>query len=124
MKKRPNVLNEDSMKMYNQWVSGIAKRELQPEVITVADIINRYRNRTNAPKKMPYPLDIALDLLGELFVKSADFRRLLHVSIQNPVVKESAASLQAVHELNEKLEEIQNIVFSCTEQLNKIVENQ
>lgn len=124
MKKRPSVLSEDSMKLYNQWVSGIAKRELQPEVITVADIINRYRNRTNAPKKMPYPLDTALDLLGELFVKSADFRRLLQVSIQNPVVKESAASLQAVQELNEKLQKIQDIVFSCTEQLNKIVENQ
>lgn len=124
MKKRPTVLSEDSMKLYNQWVSGIAKRGLQPEVITVADIINRYRNRSQAPKKMPYPLDNALDYLGELFVKAADFRKLLHTSMSNPVVSESANCIQAIRELNEKLSDIQDIVFSCTEQLNKIVENQ
>lgn len=124
MKKRPNVLNEDSMKMYNQWVSGIAKRELQPEVITVADIVNRYRNRGEAPKRLPYPLDTALDYLGELFVKAADFRKLLHTTMSNPVVKESSQCIQAVRELNDKLDNIQQIVYSCTEQLNKIVENQ
>lgn len=124
MKKSPSVLSEDSMKLYNQWVSGIAKRGLQPEVITVADIINRYRNRSQSPKRMPYPLDNALDFLGELFIKAAEFRRLLHESTSNPIVRESSASFQAVKELNDKLQNIQDIVFSCTEQLNKIVENQ
>jgi hypothetical protein len=44
--------------------------------------------------------------------------------MSNPVVSESADCIQAIRELNEKLADIQDIVFSCTEQLNKIVENQ
>lgn len=123
MKKRPSVLNEDSMKLYNQWVSGIAKRDLQPEVITVADIVNRYRNRTQASKQLPFPLNNAVDALGDLFVKCADMRRLMASSISYPVIKENENSIKAIRQLNEKIAEIQNIIVSCTEELNQIVEN-
>jgi len=122
--KRPSVLSEDSQKLYNKWVSGIATRDLQPEVITVADIVNRYRNTTNAPKKLPFPLELALDYLGDIFVKCADFRRQLQNSLVNPVVKDNVEGIKAIRELNKKMEAIQDAIFSCTEQLNKIVEKE
>jgi hypothetical protein len=122
--KRPSVLSEDSQKLYNKWVSGIATRDLQPEVITVADIVNRYRNTTDAPKKLPFPLELALDYLGDIFVKCADFRRQLQNSLVNPVVKDNAEGMKAIRELNKKMEAIQDAIFSCTEQLNKIVEKE
>lgn len=124
MSKRPSVLSEDSQKLYNKWVSGIATRDLQPEVITVADIVNRYRNTTNAPKKLPFPLELALDYLGDIFVKCADFRRQLQNSLVNPVVKDNVEGIKAIRELNKKMEAIQDAIFSCTEQLNKIVEKE
>jgi hypothetical protein len=122
--KRPSVLSEDSQKLYNKWVSGIATRDLQPEVITVADIVNRYRNTTDVPKKLPFPLELALDYLGDIFVKCADFRRQLQNSLVNPVVKDNAEGMKAIRELNKKMEAIQDAIFSCTEQLNKIVEKE
>jgi hypothetical protein len=122
--KRPSVLSEDSQKLYNKWVSGIATRDLQPEVITVADIVNRYRNTTDAPKRLPFPLELALDYLGDIFVKCADFRRQLQNSLVNPVVKDNAEGMKAIRELNKKMEAIQDAIFSCTEQLNKIVEKE
>jgi hypothetical protein len=122
--KRPSVLSEDSQKLYNKWVSGIATRDLQPEVITVADIVNRYRNTTNAPKRLPFPLELALDYLGDIFVKCADFRRQLQNSLVNPVVKDNVEGIKAIRELNKKMEAIQDAIFSCTEQLNKIVEKE
>lgn len=124
MSKRPSVLSEDSQKLYNKWVSGIATRDLQPEVITVADIVNRYRNTTNAPKRLPFPLELALDYLGDIFVKCADFRRQLQNSLVNPVVKDNVEGIKAIRELNKKMEAIQDAIFSCTEQLNKIVEKE
>ena len=124
MSKRPSVLSEDSQKLYNKWVSGIATRDLQPEVITVADIVNRYRNTTDAPKRLPFPLELALDYLGDIFVKCADFRRQLQNSLVNPVVKDNAEGMKAIRELNKKMEAIQDAIFSCTEQLNKIVEKE
>lgn len=117
------LLKEDTSMLYNKWVSGIAKRDLQPEVITINDIINRFRNRYVATVKvLPYPLQNMLDYLGELFVQSADLRRLLSISLTNPVIKEKAQNEEAIKNLNEKLDKIQNIIFSCTEDLNKIVE--
>lgn len=122
MKKRPSILNEDSTMLYNKWVSGIAKRDLQPEVITVNDIINRFRNRYDAPVVLPYPLDRVLDFLGEMFVKCADFRRTLAQSVNSPLISESKGKIQAVRSLNEKIQKIQDQIFSCTQELNKLVE--
>lgn len=122
MKKTDKLLREDSSKIYNKWVSGIAKRELQPEVITVSDIINRFRNRPEQIKSFPYPLQNIVDFLGELFVQAANLRRLLSASLSNPVIKESKTKIVAVRAINEKLDRIQNEIFSCTEELNSLVE--
>ena len=122
MKKRPSVLSEDSTMLYNKWVSGIAKRDLQPEVITIGDIVNRFRNRQQAPKQLPYPLDRMVDRLGDIFVKCAELRRTLGDSLLNPTIKDSKDKIQAVRELSIKIDDIQKQIFSCTDQLNKIVE--
>lgn len=122
MKKRPSVLSEDSTMLYNKWVSGIAKRDLQPELITVNDIVNRFRNRNKPTVQLPYPLDVVLDFLGDLFVKCADLRRTLAKAVANPTIGQSKGKIQTVRSLNQKIQKIQDQIFSCTEELNKLVE--
>lgn len=125
MNKKAKLLNEDNEMMYNKWVSGIAKREAPPEVITVADIQNRFRNNSvyRAPAQLPYPLTNFLDFLGNLFVKSADMRRSLGIAVNYPLIKEGKDKVDAIKTLNEKLNKIQEIIYSCTEELNVLVEN-
>lgn len=123
MNKKYGVLNEDTKMLYNKWVRGIATREMQPEVITVDDIVNRFRNNnSNANPIFPYPLDKMMDFIGDIFVKCADLRRTLAMSVNNPLIKDKAKKIQAVRELNNKIQKMQEQLFSCTEELNKIVE--
>lgn len=123
MKKKFSVLNEDSKMLYNKWVRGIATRELQPEVITVDDIVNRFRNNNSQASPIyPYPLDKMMDFIGDIFVKCADLRRTLAMSVSNPLIKDKADKIQAVRKLNDKIQKMQEQLFSCTEELNKIVE--
>jgi hypothetical protein len=125
MGKNIKMISEDNQMMYNKWVSGIAKSEAPSEVITVADIQNRYRNNQiyQAPTQLPYPLTNFLDFLGNLFVKSADMRRSLGIAINYPLIKEKNSRIDAIKKLNEKLNKIQDIIYSCTEELNMLVEN-
>jgi thiaminase len=121
--KKYGVLNEDTKMLYNKWVRGIATREMQPEVITVDDIVNRFRNNnSDANPIFPYPLDKMMDFIGDIFVKCADLRRTLAMSVNNPLIKDKAKKIQAVRELNNKIQKMQEQLFSCTEELNKIVE--
>jgi len=108
--------------LYNKWVSGIAKRDLQPELITVADIVNRFRNRQDKPAPLPYPLNMLVDRLGDIFVKCAELRKGLSNSLFNPVIRDSKEKIQAIRSINEKVDKIQELLFSCTEDLNKLVE--
>jgi hypothetical protein len=119
------ILLEDDQKMYNKWVKGIAKQEAPSQVITVDDIINRYRNSASyeAPKQLPYGLDNVLNSMGDIFVKCANLRQTLAFAMRNPVVSEHVQRVNAVKSINDKMAEIQDKLFSCTEDLNKIVEN-
>lgn len=125
MHKKVNMISEDNQMMYNKWVSGIAKREAPPELITISDIQNRYRNSMNyrAPSQLPYPLNNFLDFLGNLFIKSVDMRKSLGTAIHYPVIKEYNSKIDAIKKLNGKLDEIQKIIYSCTKELNMLVEN-
>lgn len=118
----PSALNEDSTMLYNKWARGIASRQLQSTVITVDDIINRFRNNNDAPAILPYPLDRFLDFLGDIFVKCADLRRTMAQSVSNPLIKDRADKIQALRRLSDKIQKIQDQLFSCTDELNKIVE--
>jgi hypothetical protein len=124
MRDKFNILLEDDQKMYNKWVKGIARQEAS-QVITVDDIINRYRNSSSyaAPKQLPYGLDNVLNSMGDIFVKCADLRRTLAFAMRNPVVSEHVQRVNAVKSINDKLNTIQETLFACTEDLNKIVEN-
>jgi len=124
MLKKSTVLNEDSQNIYNKWVSGIAKKEAPSEVITVDDVINRYRNNSNyqAPKSIPYPITLFLDFLGNLFIKTSELRHSLGKAVTFPVFKSDKQKINALKNLNEKLKQIQEIIYSCAEDLNALVD--
>lgn len=125
MGKKVSIIKEDNQNIYNKWVSGIAKREAPAEVITVSDIQNRYRNNLSyqAPQQFPYPLNNLMDFLGNLFVKSAELRRLLGTAANYPLFKQDTKKIEAIKSINKKINDIQNIIYSCTEDLNNLLNN-
>lgn len=126
MSQKSTILNEDSQNIYNKWVSGIAKREAPPEVITIDDIINRYRNNSNyqAPKNIPYPITLLIDFLGNIFIKTAELRHTLGNAVTYPIFKKSDKKINAIKALNKKMKQIQEIIYSCAEDLNALVDNE
>jgi hypothetical protein len=125
MREKFKILQEDDTKIYNKWVKGIAKQEAPSQVITVDDIINRYRNSLSyeAPKNLPFGLNFLLNQVGDIFSKSSLIRKDLELSMRNPVIFEHNHRVKAVNNINEKLAKIQDILFSITEDMNMIVEN-
>jgi hypothetical protein len=125
MREKFKILQEDDTKIYNKWVKGIAKQDAPSQVITVDDVINRYRNTLSyeAPKNLPHGLDKLLDQVGRIFGMCADVRLSLSKSLSNPVVNQHKHRVKAVKTINDKMEKIQEILFSTTEDMNKIVEN-
>ncbi len=125
MREKFNILKEDDQKMYNKWVKGIAKQDAPSQVITVDDVINRYRNTLdhNAPKQLPFGLDFLLNQIGDILTKTANIRVDLSRALRNPVIYQKKHRIDAVEKLNEKMDQIQKILFSTTEDMNNIVEN-
>ena len=123
MGKKQKIIFEDFNQIYNKWVSGIAKREAPPEVITVNDIVNKYRNTLEyqAPKNLPFPLDRSLDMLGDMFVKLTEYKNLLEQASHNPIIKEDKQNIVQLKKIWGKIQTIQSIIFSITANLNKIV---
>ena len=123
MGKKQKILFEDFNQVYNKWVSGIAKREAPSDVITVNDIVNKYRNTIDyeAPKELPFPLDRSLSVLGDLFTKLSEYKALLEQASHNPVIKENKKNIVQLKKIWKKMQTIQDIIFSVTVNLNKIV---
>jgi len=123
MDKNKKILFEDFNKVYNKWVSGIAKREAPDNVITVDDIVNKYRNANEyeAPKELPYPLDRSLPMLGDIFAKLSEYKSLIHQSAQNPLIGQNKKNIEQLKKVWLKVQTIQDIIFSMTVNLNKIV---
>lgn len=125
MREKFKILQEDDVKMYNKWVKGIAKQDAPSQVITVDDVINRHRNSLSyeAPKDLPFGLDNLLDQIARIFVTSSEIRVSLNRSLSNPVINQHKHRIKAVENINEKISKMQEILFSTTEDMNKIVEN-
>lgn len=125
MREKFNILLEDDQKLYNKWVKGIAKQDAPSQVITVDDVINRYRNTLdhNAPKQLPFGLDFLLNQIGDILTKTANIRVDLNRALRNPVIYQKKHRIDAVEKLNDKMDQIQKILFSTTEDMNNIVEN-
>ena len=126
MREKFKILQEDDTKIYNKWVKGIAKQDAPSQVITVDDVINRYRNTLSyeSPKNLPFGLNFLLNQIGDIFSKSSLIRKDLELSMRNPVIFEYNHRIKAVNNINDKLAKMQDILFSITEDMNVIVENE
>lgn len=124
MKDKFKILLEDDQKIYNKWVKGIAKNEGPSQVITVDDVINRYRNTCDHEtiKQLPFGLEFLLNQIGDIFTKAAMVRADLANAAKNPVIFEHKNRIDAVKKINEKMDKIQQILFSTTEDMNDILE--
>lgn len=125
MRETFNILLEDDQKIYNKWVKGIAKQESPSHVITVSDIVNQFRNTNTheAIKQLPFGMESLLQQIGDIFSKTSQVRATLKSAERNPVVFQHKHRVDAVNDFNDKMDKIQQILFSCTVEMNKIVEN-
>lgn len=120
------ILFEDFNKIYNKWVSGIAKREAPENIITVDDIVNKYRNNMEykAPQELPFPLDKSVSILGDIFSKLTDYKLIIQQSTQNPLIGQNKANINQLEKVWKKVQTVQDIIFSITVNLNKIVSDE
>jgi hypothetical protein len=125
MREKFKILEEDDQKMYNKWVKGIAKQDAPSQVITVNDVINRHRNILSYEmlKNLPFGIDFLLNQIGDIVVKTANIRKDLSMALKNPIIFEHKKRITAVNDINDKMDKIQKILFSCTDDMNKIIEN-
>jgi hypothetical protein len=125
MREKFNIVLEDEQKIYNKWVKGIAKQDAPSHVITVDDIVNKYRNTTahEMIKQLPFGMESLLAQIGDIFSKTSQVRATLKSAERNPVVFQHKHRVDAVNSFNDKMDKIQQILFSCTVEMNKIVEN-
>lgn len=125
MREKFNIILEDEQKIYNKWVKGIAKQDGPSHVITVDDVVNRHRNTLSHEmiKQLPFGLEFILNQIGDIFTKTSMIRADLANAMRNPIVFEHKHRINAVKNINDKMDAIQQILFSTTEDMNKIVEN-
>lgn len=125
MRETFNILLEDDQKIYNKWVKGIAKQDAPSHVITVDDVVNQFRNTNTheAIKQLPFGMESLLQQIGDIFSKTSQVRATLKSAERNPVVFQHKHRVDAVNAFNDKMDKIQKILFSCTVEMNKIVEN-
>lgn len=123
MSNNDKFLFEDFNKIYNKWVSGIAKREAPANIITVDDVVNKYRNNMEykAPQQLPFPLDKSIEVLGDIFSKLTEYKLMIQQSTQNPLIGKNKANVEQLEKVWKKVHTIQDILFSITVNLNKIV---
>ena len=105
MKKK--VVFEDTVSMYNKWVSGQASREFSAIKMKFNDLMgdDKGKNTQNpndarSQNVLPYPLPNTASILGDLLTGTANAISAYKDALKNPLVSEDEKAR----------EEIQNIV--------------
>jgi len=118
MKKK--VLFEDTVSMYNRWVSGQAAREFGAIKMKFNDLLGNDKgyksqspNDARANNVMPYPIPNTVSILGDLITNTTSAITNFKTALKNPIVqkdKKAQKELELVVGcLNKSLEELRQI---------------
>jgi hypothetical protein len=118
MKKK--VLFEDTVSMYNRWVSGQAAREFGAIKMKFNDLVGNdkgYRtqspNDARASNVIPYPIPNTVSILGDLITNTTSAINNFKIALKNPLVREDEKAQKElqliVNCLNNSLEELKQI---------------
>jgi len=118
MKKK--VLFEDTVSMYNRWVSGQAAREFGAIKMKFNDLIGNdkgYRtqnpNDARASNVIPYPIPNTVSILGDLITNTTSAIANFKTALKNPLVQKDEKAQKElqliVNCLSNSLEELKQI---------------
>jgi TATA-binding protein-associated factor Taf7 len=120
------VISEDS-KMYNvnRQQSGSTARqdskgETAPQPNTVTTFINANKRDDNsqAPDLKPYPLNLADDVLSDMFISAANLRKMLLNAESNPALKKKF--IGNLNNINKRIDQINRMIVDISQELDKI----
>ena len=93
MKKK--VLFEDTVSVYNKWVSGQASREFSAIKMKFNDLLGndkgyktQYPDDAKANNVLPYPLPNTAAILGDLLTNATNAIGTYRTALKNPLVQE------------------------------------
>jgi hypothetical protein len=93
MKKK--VLFEDTVSVYNKWVSGQASREFSAIKMKFNDLLGndkgyktQYPDDAKANNVLPYPLPNTAAILGDLLTSATNAIGTYRTALKNPLVQE------------------------------------
>jgi len=92
MKKK--VLFEDTVSMYNKWVSGQAAREFGAIKMKFNDLLSKDKgyqsqspNNSRAENVLPYPIPNTVSILGDLITNTTSAITNFKTALRNPLVQ-------------------------------------
>lgn len=92
MKKQ--LLLEDTISLYNKWVQGLAAREFNAQRLKFKDLFSTNHdlttqgpNEAKAGNTLPYPLQNAVSILGDLTTNMSNAISAFTQAIKNPVIE-------------------------------------
>ena len=118
MKKK--VVFEDTVSVYNKWVSGQASREFSAIKMKFRDLLGDDRgkstqspNDARASNVLPYPLPNTASILGDLLTGTTNAIGAYKDSLKNPLVNEDEKAKAEIENivrcLNKSLDELKGI---------------
>lgn len=98
-----------------------SKGETAPQPNQVKNLLqaNKRDDNTLAPILKPYPLNMADDVLADMFVATANLRQLMVHAINNPVLKDKYR--ENINYTDKRIELINRAIVDISRELDKIV---
>ena len=111
-------LLEDVLAMSDKWATGTSGRNVGPEPMSLLDMLkksdNQHPNYIKAPGSMPHSVQNLVQLLGDLYVQSAEVKKSLLLAKANPVLDDKTKAKAQIQKIVKKIETIQKIINSIS----------
>lgn len=98
-----------------------SKGETAPQPNQVKNLLqaNKRDDNSQAPQVKPYPLNMADDVLADVFVATANLRQIMVHAINNPALKSKYHD--NISYANKRIEFINRAIVDISRELDKIV---
>ena len=98
-----------------------SKGETAPQPNQVKNLMNANKRDDNsqAPILKPYPLNMSDDVLSDMFVATANLRKILEHVVNNPALKRKY--IQNIQYIDKRVEFINRAIVDISREIDKIV---
>ena len=112
------LLFEDVLTMADKWAVGTSGRNAGPQPMSLLDMLkksdNQHPNYVKAPGAMPHSVQNLVQLMGDLYVQSAEIKKSLLLAKANPVLDGKTKAKARIQKIVKKIGMIQKIINSMS----------